>query len=79
MIFFILGYYECTLEKYGIIVHQNKTVTFSNIKPAPVISVSGTEYAKCLKDNNLPLKCCVEPFFDLKWYAGSKQLQSGIQ
>ncbi|XP_043962767.1 mucin-17-like [Gambusia affinis] len=70
------GYYECTLEKYGIIVHQNKTVTFSNIKPAPVISVSGTEYAKCLKDNNLPLKCCVEPFFDLKWYAGSKQLQS---
>ncbi|XP_014829530.1 PREDICTED: adhesion G-protein coupled receptor F1-like [Poecilia mexicana] len=71
------GTYECTSTRNDIIVHQNRTVLPSNIRSAPIISVSRTVLAKCDQGKSVPLKCCVQSPFKLKWYEGNTPLQSG--
>ncbi|XP_054900683.1 uncharacterized protein LOC129369293 [Poeciliopsis prolifica] len=70
------GTYECTSKGKDIIVYQNRNVLSSNIRSAPVISVSRTVLSQCDQGKSVPLTCCVQSPFKLKWYEGNTELQS---
>ncbi|KAF3846865.1 hypothetical protein F7725_003943, partial [Dissostichus mawsoni] len=69
-----IGLYQCTLMGDVLQFRQERDVTGDHIQEAPIIVSERQINVKCLEGQTVPLKCCVQSPFKVKWSIGSLAL-----
>ncbi|KAI9533360.1 hypothetical protein NQZ68_024414, partial [Dissostichus eleginoides] len=73
-----IGIYQCTLMGDVLQFRQERDVTGDHIQEAPIIVSERQINVKCLEGQTVPLKCCVQSPFKVKWSIGSLALGSNV-
>ncbi|XP_028253417.1 uncharacterized protein adgrf6 isoform X5 [Parambassis ranga] len=70
------GFYECILNGDKFIYYQKGNVAADKIKQAPNIRLEPNVNVKCQVGTSVPLQCCVQSPYTVKWYDGTQVLIS---
>ncbi|KAK5885502.1 hypothetical protein CesoFtcFv8_019205 [Champsocephalus esox] len=75
-----IGLYQCTLMGDVLQFRQERDVIGDDIKPPPIIVSKSHIPVRCLgtEAQTVPLKCCVQSPFKVKWFKGSLALDAGV-
>ncbi|KAJ4932339.1 hypothetical protein JOQ06_010762 [Pogonophryne albipinna] len=72
------GLYQCTLMGDVLQFRQERDVTGDDIQEAPNIESKSFINVKCLEGQTVPLECCVQSPFKVKWFKDSLALDAGV-
>ncbi|KAK5914585.1 hypothetical protein CgunFtcFv8_009016 [Champsocephalus gunnari] len=75
-----IGLYQCTLMGDVLQFRQERDVTGDDIKPPPIIVSKSHIPVRCLgtEAQTVPLECCVQSPFKVKWFKDSLALDAGV-
>ncbi|KAF3846868.1 hypothetical protein F7725_003946 [Dissostichus mawsoni] len=74
-----IGPYQCTLMGDVLQFRQERKVIGDDIKSPPNINISKSYInVQCVEGQTVPLKCCVQSPFKVKWSRGSLALDAGV-
>ncbi|KAJ4932337.1 hypothetical protein JOQ06_010760 [Pogonophryne albipinna] len=72
------GMYQCTLMGDVLQFRQEIDVTGDDIQEAPNIESKSYINVKCLEGQTVPLECCVQSPFKVKWFKDLLALDAGV-
>ncbi|KAF3846869.1 hypothetical protein F7725_003947 [Dissostichus mawsoni] len=73
-----IGPYQCTLMGDVLQFRQEGKVIGDDIKSPPIIVSERQINVQCVEGQTVPLKCCVQSPFKVKWSRGSLALDAGV-